>query len=81
LRYSPVALAGLLFWVSTDGPAHNKQLHQIWAVSHQRFGIRVIAMNQEIDVSGASVLGTIGLAFLVMVPLVWAFVRYWLFAP
>ena len=26
-------------------------------------------------------LGTIGLAFLVMVPLVWAFVRYWLFAP
>ncbi len=38
-------------------------------------------MNQEIDVSGASVFGTIGLAFLVMVPLVWAFVRYWLFAP
>jgi hypothetical protein len=38
-------------------------------------------MNQEIDVSGAYVLGTIGLAFLVMVPVVWAFVRYWLFAP
>jgi hypothetical protein len=37
-------------------------------------------MNQEIDVSGAYVLGTIGLALLVMVP-VWAFVRYWLFAP
>jgi hypothetical protein len=35
----------------------------------------------EIDVSGAYVLGTIGLALLVMVPLVWAFVRYWLFAP
>jgi hypothetical protein len=38
-------------------------------------------MNQQIDVSGASVLGTIGLAFLVMVPVVWAFVRLWLFAP
>jgi hypothetical protein len=38
-------------------------------------------MNQEIDVSGVSVLGTIGLGFLVMVPLVWAFVGYWLFAP
>jgi hypothetical protein len=37
--------------------------------------------NQEIDVSGVYVLGTIGLAFLVMVPVVWAFVRYWLFAP
>jgi hypothetical protein len=35
----------------------------------------------EIDVSGTYVLGTIGLALLVMVPLVWAFVRYWLFAP
>jgi hypothetical protein len=31
--------------------------------------------------SPAAMLGTIGLAFLVMVPLVWAFVRYWLFAP
>jgi hypothetical protein len=58
-----------------------KTLHQIRAVSHQTFEKRVIAMNQEIDVSGAYVLGTIGLAFLVMVPLVWAFVRYWLFAP
>jgi hypothetical protein len=58
-----------------------KQLHQIQPFRHQRFEIKVIAMNQEIDVSGAYVLGTIGLAFLVMVPLVWAFVRYWLFAP
>ena len=38
----------------------------------KRLKIRVIAMNQEIDVSGASVFGTIGRAFLVMVPLVWA---------
>jgi hypothetical protein len=58
-----------------------KQLRQIRAVSHQTFETKVTAMNQEIDVSGAYVLGTIGLAFLVMVPLVWAFVRYWLFAP
>jgi hypothetical protein len=62
------------------GLSHNK-LHQIRAASHQTFETKVIAMNQEIDVSGAYVLGTIGLAFLVMVPLVWAFVRYWLFAP
>jgi hypothetical protein len=58
-----------------------EQLRHIRAVSHQTFEIKVTAMNQEIDVSGAHVLGTIGLAFLVMVPLVWAFVRFWLFAP
>jgi hypothetical protein len=54
---------------------------RIAAVSHQTCGIKVIEMNQEIDISGAYVLWTIGLASLVMVPLVWAFVRYWLFAP
>ena len=75
-----------MFWPPRAGPGASRlglasqQLHQIRAVSHQTFEIRVIVMNQEIDVSGAYVLGTIGLAFLVMVPLVWAFVRYWLFA-
>jgi hypothetical protein len=80
LRYSRVPLAGLLFWVSTDRPAHNNCIKS-GPFHIKAFGISVIAMNQEIDVSGVSVLGTIGLAFLVMVPLVWAFVRYWLFAP
>jgi hypothetical protein len=59
----------------------SKQLHQIQLFCHQTFENKGNRMNQEIDVSGAYVLGTIGLGFLVMVPLVWAFVRYWLFAP
>ena len=76
-----------MFWPLRAGPGASRlglasqQLHQIRPFRHQTFEIRVIAMNQEIDVSGASVLGTIGLAFLVMVPIVWAFVSYWLFAP
>jgi len=61
--------------------SHRENLNQIPPVLHPTFEITVIKVNQEIDVSGANVLGTIGLAFLVMVPLVWAFVRYWLFAP
>ena len=39
-----------------------------------------VDMNEGIDVSGTYLLATLAAGFVFMVPLVWALVRFWLFA-
>jgi hypothetical protein len=38
-------------------------------------------MNEGIDLSGTYLLAALAVTFLFMAPLIWAFVRFWLFSP